>query len=50
MPTGKQLTDSEWTVASVIDERHFTVATSVKYNAETSVGTITVVPADGCRR
>ncbi len=43
-PAGKQLTDSLWTVASVIDERHFTVATSTKYNAETSVGTITVYP------
>ena len=32
-PAGKQLTDSEWTVASVLDERHFTVATSTKYNA-----------------
>ena len=43
-PAGKQLTDSEWTVASVIDERHFTVATSTKYNAETSIGNITAFP------
>ncbi len=41
---GRQLTDSEWTVASVIDERHFTVATSTKYTAETSVGTVTAYP------
>ncbi len=43
-PAGKQLTDSEWTVASVVDERHFTVATSTKYNTETSIGTITAFP------
>ena len=43
-PAGKQLTDSEWTVASIVDERHFTVATTVKYTAETSIGTITAYP------
>ena len=35
-PAGKQLTDSEWTVASVVDERHFTVACSAKYTVETN--------------
>ena len=43
-PAGKQLTDSEWTVDSIVDERHFTVAASVKYTAETSIGTITAYP------
>ncbi|MBE7157379.1 MAG: hypothetical protein INR62_02890 [Rhodospirillales bacterium] len=43
-PAGKQLTDSEWVVDSVLDERHFTVASSAKYTAETSIGTITAYP------
>ncbi len=41
--TSNQLTDAEWTVASVIDERHFTVACSTTYNAETSIG-VTLYP------
>ncbi len=43
-PAGKQLTDSEWTVATVIDERHFTVACSTKYNAENSQNLTALYP------
>ena len=41
--SGKQLTDSQWTVASVINERTFTVNNSTKYNGESTVG-LTMYP------
>ena len=41
--SGKQLTDSEWVVASVINERQFTVTNTTLYNAENTVG-LTVYP------
>ena len=38
-----QLKDAEWTVASVIDERHFTVTNTTIYTAETNQG-VTIYP------
>ncbi len=43
-PAGKQLTDSEWTVATVLDERHFTVTCATKYNAESNQNLIAAFP------
>ena len=42
--SGKQLTDSEWIVASVLDERHFTVACSTKYNSESNQNLVAAYP------
>ena len=41
--SGKQLTDSQWVVASVINERTFTVTNTVKYNGESTVS-LTMYP------
>ncbi len=41
--TAAQLKDARWTVATVTDERHFTVTNSAAYSAETNVS-VTIYP------